>query len=172
MAQAESRSIRRRSLVAGSVAAIPIAAIASTPILACEAGPDPILAVIDDHRRIYAAVVALLAAQEVADQALRDADDTMRPACEARLADLCTAEGPLGQAEMQASMRLAETVPKTLAGAAAVLSYVRERSADGYAMYEEDGYRALLLSTECVICRAAGLSPPQQAVDPAAPSWS
>jgi len=158
MAQAESHSITRRFLVAGSAAAV--AVLASAPVLACEAVCDPILAVIDGHRRAYADVVALLAAQDAADQALREANDTMRPVREARLADLCAAEGPLGLAEMQAAARLAGTVPETLAGAAAVLRYVRERFADDYAMYEEDGYRALLLSTERAICHAAGLSAP------------
>jgi len=163
MAQAESRSITRRALVAGSATAIPIAALASAPVLACEAVCDPILGVIDGHRRAYADVVALLAAQEAADRALREADAAVRSVREARLADLCAAEGPLGLAEMRAAARLAGAVPETLAGAAAVLRYVRERFADDYAMYEEDGYRALLLSTERAICHAAGLSAPQQA---------
>lgn len=162
MAQAESHSITRRSPVAGSAVAIPVVALASVPVLAGEAASDPILAVIDDHRRAYADVIALLAAQDATDQALREADAAARPQLEARLADLCAAEGPLGLAEMRAAVRLAETVPETLAGAAAALRYVRERFADDYAMYEEDGYRALLLSTECAICRAAGLSAPRQ----------
>ncbi len=164
MAQAKSRSITRRSLVAGSVAAIPVAALASTHVLAREALVDPILAVIDSHRRAYADVVSLLAAQDATDKALRETDKIMRPVLEARLADLCAAEGPLGLAEMEAAARLAGTVPETFAGAAAVLRYVRGLFADDYPMYEEDGYRALLLSTECAICRSAGLSDPQQAL--------
>jgi hypothetical protein len=56
---------------------------------------------------------------------------------------------------MQATDRLLRTVPATLAGAATVLAYVRERfERDDYALCEEDGYRALLFSTECVIGRA------------------
>jgi hypothetical protein len=51
--------------------------------------------------------------------------------------------------------RLARTLPATLAGAVAVLRYVRERfRRDNYALYEEDGYRVLLLSTERAISRA------------------
>jgi hypothetical protein len=38
-----------------------------------------------------------------------------------------TSEGPLSCAEMKASLRLAETVPASLTGAAAALRYVRER---------------------------------------------
>jgi hypothetical protein len=39
---------------------------------------------------------------------------------------------------------------------------VRERlTQDDYVMYEEDGYRALLMSAECAICRAAGLPAPR-----------
>jgi hypothetical protein len=41
---------------------------------------------------------------------------------------------------MQAAERMSETVPATLAGAAAALRYVREHSNDSeYAMYEDDG---------------------------------
>jgi len=34
---------------------------------------------------------------------------------------------------------------------------VRERFDEGYTMCEEDGYTALLTSTEQAICRAAGI---------------
>jgi len=154
-----ARIITRRSLVAASSALIPAAAVAAS---ACGPGDDPILAAIDHHRRVYADLVALFAAQDAAGRALRAADDSTRPLVEARLSALCAAEGPLGRAEMRAADRLAETVPSTLAGAAAALRYVRERFAhDDYVMFEEDGYRALLMSTECAMCRAAGLPEPR-----------
>jgi transcriptional regulator with XRE-family HTH domain len=61
--------------------------------------------------------------------------------------------------EMKASLRLAGTVPASLRGAAAALHYVRERYEVGhYPMYEEDGYRLLLFSTERAVCAAAGLA--------------
>jgi hypothetical protein len=64
---------------------------------------------------------------------------------------------------MKASLRLAKTVPASLTGAAAALRYVRERYDVGqYPMYEEDGYRLLLFSTERVICAAAGLAVPHR----------
>jgi hypothetical protein len=86
-----------------------------------------------------------------------------RVALENRLADLCEAEGRLGRIEMQASLRLAKTVPASLTGAAAALRYVRERYDVGqYPMFEEDGYRLLLFSTERAICAAAGLGIPHR----------
>jgi hypothetical protein len=64
---------------------------------------------------------------------------------------------------MKASLRLAKTVPASLNGAAAALRYVRERYDVGqYLMYEEDGYRLLLFSTERAICAAAGLAVPDR----------
>ncbi len=157
MAQAKRCYITRR----GVIAAIPVAAVASFPAAAGEAS-DPIFAAIAAHGRAYAAVVALLAAQEVANRALRQADAAARPVLEAQLAALCEAEGPLGRAEMKATDRLIHTVPGTLAGAAVALRYVRELFAhEGYAPCEEDGYRALLASTECAIWREAGLPVPR-----------
>jgi hypothetical protein len=124
-----------------------------------EASSDPIYAAIGLHARAYAEVVALLAAQDAADAALQAADPTARPALAARLDDLCAAEGLLGRAEMQATHRLIHTIPATLAGAAAALAYLRELYArDGYAPCEEDGYRALLLSIECALRAAGGVS--------------
>jgi hypothetical protein len=105
----------------------------------------------------------LLAEQDAAERELRRARKGRRAALEARLADLCEAEGALGCAEMKASLRLAKTVPASLTGAAAALRYVRERYDIGqYPMYEEDGYRLLLFSTEFAICAAAGLAVPHR----------
>jgi hypothetical protein len=116
--------------------------------------PDPIFALIAAHKRAYADLAVLFAAQQAADQALERAGAAERPRLEERLNELCTAEGPLGVVEMQATDRLLRTVPATLAGAAAVLAYVRERfERDDYALCEEDGYHALLYSTERAICR-------------------
>jgi hypothetical protein len=54
-------------------------------------------------------------------------------------------------------------VPASLNGAAAALRYVRERYDIGqYPMHEEDGYRLLPFSTECVICATAGLAVPDR----------
>ena len=53
-------------------------------------------------------------------------------------------------------------MPVSLTGAAAALRYVRELHEVGhYPMYEEDGYRLLLFSTERAICAAAGIAVPQ-----------
>jgi hypothetical protein len=67
---------------------------------------------------------------------------------------------------MKASTRLASTVPASLKGAAAALHYVREHYEVGrYPIYEDDGYRLLLFSTERAICAAAGLLVPYRSVE-------
>jgi hypothetical protein len=105
----------------------------------------------------------LLAEQDAAERELRRARKGRPAALEAQLANLCEVEGPLGRIEMKASFRLAKTVPASLTGAAAALRYVRERyHVDQYPMYEQDGYRLLLFSTERAICAAAGLIVPQR----------
>jgi hypothetical protein len=82
------------------------------------------------------------------------------------LAGLCEAEAALGRGEMKASRRLATTVPGSLKGAAAALQYVRAcYEVSQYSLYEEDGYRLLLLSTERAICAAAGLAVPYRGFD-------
>ena len=63
----------------------------------------------------------MLAEQDAAERELRRASKGRRSAVEAQLAHLCAAEGPLGRAEMKASLRLAKTVPASLTGAAAAL---------------------------------------------------
>jgi len=153
LALRQTRQLTRRAALTGTLVDVGVPALSVSPSLASF---DPIALAIDAHRRVYADLTALLAAQDAADKALRDAEAFARPVCEARLAALCAAEGPLGCAEMKAAARIAETVPNTLENAAAVLRYVRERfERDGYPMYEEDGYRASLFSTERAICRLA-----------------
>ena len=62
--------------------------------------------------------------------------------------------------------RVATTVPGSLNGAALALQYVRTCYEVGqYPLYEEDGYRLLLASTERAICTAAGLAIPYPGVD-------
>jgi hypothetical protein len=158
-------ALRRRQFVTGGAVAALAAAVtasraASVPV---PEAPDPILAAIEDHRRDFEELGRLLAEQDAAERELRRARKGRRAALEARLADLCEAEGALGCAEMKASLRLAKTVPASLTGAAAALRYVRERYDVGqYPMYEEDGYRLLLFSTERAICAAAGLAVPHR----------
>jgi hypothetical protein len=157
-------ALRRRQFVTGGAAALAAAITASRaasiPLLEA---PDPILAAIEDHRRDFQELGRLLAKQDAAERELRRARMGMRAALEAQLADLCEAEGRLGRAEMKASRRLATTVPASLTGSVAALRYVRERYDVGrYPMYEEDGYRLLLFSTECAICAAAGLAVPHR----------
>src|SRR5262245_21363753 len=113
---------------------------------------DPIFAAIDAHARAYAELLVLFDAQSAAEKALREAIDETRPTLEARLDEALAAEGPLGLIEIDASQRLVSTIPATLSGAAAVLRYVRELfERDKYPLCEDDGYRALLYSTECAI---------------------
>jgi hypothetical protein len=124
-----------RSLPAALAATVTALRAASVPV---PEAPDPILAAIEAHRRDFEELRRLLAEQDAAERELRRARMGRRAALEAQLADLCEVEGPLGCAEMKASLRLAETVPAGLTGAAAALRYVRERYDFGqYPMYEE-----------------------------------
>ena len=158
-------ALRRRQFVTGGAAAALAAAVTASRAasVAVPEAPDPILAAIEGHRRDFEELRRLLAEQDAAERELRRARKGRRAALEAQLAHLCEAEGPLGCAEMKASLRLAKTVPASLTGAAAALRYVRERYDVGqYPMYEEDGYRLLLFSTERTICAAAGLAVPHR----------
>jgi hypothetical protein len=155
-------ALRRRQFVIGGAAimaaAVTVSRAASVPV---PEATDPILAAIEGHRRDFEELRRLLAERDAAERELRRGCKGRRAALEAQLADLCEAEGLLGCAEMKASLRLAKTVPASLTGAAAALRYVRQRYDVGqYPMYEEDGYRLLLFSTERAICAAAGLAVP------------
>jgi hypothetical protein len=157
-------ALRRRQFVTGGAAvlaaAVTASRVASVPV---PEAPDPILEAIEGHRRAFEKLRRLLAEQDDAERELRRAPRGRRADLEARLVGLCEAEGPLGCVEMKASLRLAKTVPASLNGAAAALRYVRERYDVGqYPMYEEDGYRLLLFSTERAICAAAGLAVPDR----------
>ena len=157
-------ALRRRQFVAGGAAVLAAAITASrAESVPVPEAPDPILDAIEGHRREFEELGRLLAEQDAAERELRRARKGRRAALEAKLAELCEAEGALGRTEMKASLRLAKTVPASLTGAAAALHYVRERYEVGqYPMYEEDGYRLLLFSTERAICAAAGLAVPHR----------
>jgi hypothetical protein len=149
---AQPRSITRRHLVAASAAVIP-ASIGTMPASA-DIAPDPIFTAILAHRRVYAELLKLFDAQRVTDEAVQQANALARPALQARLSELCRAEGPLGRLEMRASNRMAATVPTTLDGAVAVLRYLRELfERDDYSPFEDDEYRKLLNSTERALVR-------------------
>jgi hypothetical protein len=160
-------AVRRRQFVTGG------AAILAGVISPSRAGgvpvpiaPDPILDAIEGHRRAFEELGRLLAEQDAAERELRRAPGGRRTELEAKLAGLCEAERALGRAEMKASHRLATTVPESLKGAAAALQYVRAcYEVARYPLYEEDGYRLLLLSTERAICAAAGLAAPNRDVN-------
>src|SRR5262249_25164445 len=122
---------------------------------------DPIFAAIDSHRRAFVELTAFLGKRNAIERSLCAADPRARQDLEARLAEFCEVESQLGCAEIEAADEIAAIVPKTLAGTAVGLRYVRERfEEDGHAMFEEDGYRELLFRTECVICSAIGFPLP------------
>jgi hypothetical protein len=152
-------AVRRRQFVTGG--AVALAGVITASRAASVPGPsapDPILDAIEGHRRAFEELGRLLAEQDAAERELRRTPGPGRAELEAKLAGLCEAEGLLGRAEMKASRRLAITVPASLTGVAAALQYVRACYEVGqYPLYEEDGYRLLLLSTERAICAAAGL---------------
>ena len=136
MAKAESRSITRRALVAGSAAvAVGVpgtaeAAVARMSEAICgeadpgcrfahpgyEAASDPVYAAIEAHARAYAAY---------------DAQQKAEPGDEETLE-------PLIEAEWAAAAALAATVPTTPAGMAAALDHVRLlRERDDYLMFDD-----------------------------------
>jgi hypothetical protein len=157
---AGGRTLRRRQFVTGGAAVLASAVTASrTERVPSLCANDPILDAIEGHRRAFEVLGRLLTEQDAAERELLDAPKGRQAELQARLARLCEAEGALGRAEMKASHQLAGTVPASLKGAAAALHYVRKHYEVGrYPMYEEDGYRLLLLSAEYAICAATGLS--------------
>jgi len=177
MAEAEPRSITRRSLVAAlalpAVAVLPVVPALSAPALAApdfagapsglHAEPDPIFAAIEQHRRAYDDLNAFADELAAAEQAAWHAPRGRRRAANKRLKEAYAAQGRLCDILDDATARFVAIVPQTLAGAAATLAYVRERYAQGYPMCEEEEEcMTLLASTECAICRAAGLPAPRR----------
>ena len=135
---AESRSITRRSLVAGS-AVVPAAALAASfPGAALPSQTDtadPVLAAIDAHTKAYAACGAY-----------QDAE----PGDEVGLE-------PLLDAEREAADALAATVPTTLAGTAAALAYVRSlHERDNYPLLDDWGCYVFIASTETALRQVLG----------------
>ena len=155
--------VRRRQFVTSGVAALAGAIAASrTETFSVKGGSDPIFDAIESHRHIFGRLRCLFAEQDAAERELEQASLYGRAELEAKLAQLCEAEGLLGRAEMEASRRLASTVPASLKGLVAALNYVRQHYEIGqYQMYEEDGYRQLLFSAERAICIAACLEVPR-----------
>ena len=157
---AGGRTFRRRQFITGGAAMLASTITASrAERVPSPCTTDPILDAIEVHRRAFEVLGRLLAEQDATERELQRAPKGRQAELQARLARLCEAEGALGRAEMKASLRLARTVPASLRGAAAALHYVRKRYEVGhYPMYEEDGYRLLLFSTERSICAATGVS--------------
>ncbi|MDA9406439.1 hypothetical protein [Bradyrhizobium sp. CCBAU 45384] len=157
-------AVRRRQFVTGGAAILAgVVSASRAESVSVPTAPDPILDAIESHRRAFEELGHLLAEQDAVERELRCAPAPRRAELEARLAGLCEAEGALGRAEMKASRQLAGAVPGSLNGAAAALKYVRECYEVGqYPLYEEDGYRLLLLSTERAICAAVGLTIPHR----------
>jgi len=170
MAKAESRSITRRSLVAGSAAGAvalaagledavarmernairdlgdapspdvaPASASASADASSGLQVPDPIHAAIAVHARAYAASEAYQKAEPDDEVGLE----------------------PLLDAERAAADALAATVPATIAGAAAVLAYVRMlHQRDNYPMLDDYGCYVLIASAATALRRAPAEVPP------------
>lgn len=165
MAEAEPRSITRRSLVAAlalpAVAALPLAVIPALSAPAPE--PDPIFAAIAAHVQAYDDLNAFADELAAAEQAAWHTPRGQRRAANKRLKEAYAAQGRFCDILDDATERFVATVPQTLQGAAAALAYVRELYADGYPMCEEEECMALFASTEHAICKAAGLAVPRNA---------
>jgi hypothetical protein len=170
MAKAEPRSITRRSMLAAfSLPAVPllpaVAAALPPPDFASApsglpAAPDPIFTAIEAHVRAYRAFIAVLDALAVAETNAWHAPRGHRRAAKKRLAEAYADERRFGNLESDAFAGLVATIPQTLAGAAAMLAYVRAWLAEGHSLYDEEETITLLASVECVVCRAAGLPIP------------
>ena len=160
MAQAERYSITRRAILSGGLATVSAVIVPTAAAAAPAPIPDPIFAAIEAHSRAYDGIVAIVDALAEAEDAVSTARRGMLRAAKRQLAAIYAEEGRLGRIEREATDCFVATVPQTLHGAAAALRYVRERFDQGYPMCEEDGYMALLASTEQAICRAAGLPAP------------
>jgi|ERR1051325_2395941 hypothetical protein len=164
MAKAEPRSITRRSLFAAlglpviSALPAPLLPVAAAPLSAKPAPPaDIIPALIKAHKRAYAEFIAVLDDLAVAEQAAWHAPRGKRRAANAALRQARAAERHFGDLESDAMEQLLATVPQTLAGAAAMLAYVRAWLMDGHSIDDEAETITLLASVECAVCRAAGL---------------
>jgi len=167
-----SNHITRRSLVAAlalpatalSAQALPLAAAPAPDFAGAPSGlpapPDPIFAAIEAHIRAYRVFIAVLDALAVAETQAWHAPRGARRAAKKRLAGARADEKRFGDLEAGAFESLIATIPQTLAGAAAMLAYVREWLAEGHSMYDEEETITLLASVEQVVCRAAGLPLP------------
>jgi hypothetical protein len=169
MAKAEPRSITRRSLVAAlALPAAPLLpAVAAAPpppdFASAPSGlptPDPIFAAIEAHIRAYREFIAVLDTLAVAETQAWHAPRGARRAAKKRLAGARADEKRFGDLESGAFESLIATIPRTLAGAAAMLAYVRAWLAEGHSMDDEEETIKLLGSIECTICGAAGLPMP------------
>jgi len=100
----------------------------------------------------------VLDALAAAEQAAWHAPRGQRRAARKRLALARADEQRFGDLESGAFECLVATVPHTLAGAAAMLAYVRAWLTDGHSIDDEEETITLLASIECAVCRAAGLA--------------
>ena len=135
MARAERCSITRRAVVAGSVAAVATVLPGTgvpAPALRAENPPDPIHAAITAHERAYAAYEAQRKAEPEDDETL----------------------WPLIEVERATAEAFAATVPATLQGLAAALSYVRMLHArDNYPLLDDYYCYVLIASADTALRR-------------------
>ena len=166
MAQAKRESITRRGILsaltllpatslatpdfASAPSGLPAAAPSALPALAA----DGIFALIEAHTQACDDLDGVLNALAVAETAAWHAPRGQRRAANKRLREARDDEGRSMDLLIAATERLVATVPATLAGAAAVLAYVRARHAEGDDMCEEENFLALIGATEQAI-RAA-----------------
>lgn len=136
MAKAESRSITRRAVVAGSAAFAALPTEAPNVAIASANGsaglPDPIYAAIAAHACAYAACLAYQDAEPYDEVGLE----------------------PLLHAERQAAEALAATVPATLEGMAAALAHVHLLdSRDNYPALDDYWCYVLIASADTALQR-------------------
>jgi hypothetical protein len=131
-------TMTRRALVA-STAAVPAAAALSLPAIAA-AEPDPIFAAIEEYQRAsdeYGAAIDAQAAIDRRPDGSLAIDSPDWKNAEDRISQTCTAY-------TQAIRKLSQTAPTTLAGLAAVLSFVigaNDQGDDLLSTFAEDKYK-------------------------------
>ncbi len=125
-------TLTRRALVA-STAAVPAAAALGLPVIAqAAAAPDPIFALIEEYRRLsdeYGHVVSAQAAFAIGTPDWKTAEDRI---------------SQTSDAYTEAIRKLCQTAPTTLAGLAAVLSFVIDAEDQGDDLlntFAEDKYK-------------------------------
>jgi hypothetical protein len=124
MAKADSIDTTRRRMLTGGAALAAVPFSLSTD--AAASGRDPIFALIERHRCLWRELDKALGATSRAQEAQRDGEGRLRPDDHPAVAPYRAADEQASNAVYECEAVLAQTVPTSAAGLAAVISYARE----------------------------------------------